>query len=109
MLATNQFLVRVLIAKVSDVDRTISLLRSVVIEDENPEWNCVIWVRSALEILDVDKKALGIRKMSWNVIRDTALKDVQDKESQHRFDGKGKFDLEKAATFDLLDQRESVP
>jgi hypothetical protein len=109
LLATNMLLVRVMIGKVVDMERLERALRSVPIVQNNPEWNCVIWVRNALEALHVDGKALGTCEIHWTTVRDTAMKYCQDKKDQHRFDGKGDFNMRKAPTYDLLERREVIP
>jgi len=109
MMPTRQFLVRLLIAKVRDKDRAIEVLRNVPILDEDPSWNCVIWTQDALRALSSDKKALGTRKSDWDYVKTEALRYIEEKIAQHRFDQIGTFDMGKAATYDLLQGRETVP
>jgi len=33
---------------------------------------------------------------------------VKKKKDQHRYDGKGQFDMSKAATFDLIEEKETI-
>ena len=109
--ATNMLLVRVLIGKVTNRQRLQSALESIPVRQGDPAWNCVIWVKQALAELQADKKAIGTSQLDWRRVRDTAMKYVQDKKDQHRFDGRapqGKFDMRNAATFDLLAGREVI-
>ncbi|KAH6664026.1 hypothetical protein B0J14DRAFT_621330 [Halenospora varia] len=78
---------------VLDNKRLESMLRQVPIKQGEPRWNCVIWVKEALEALGADGKALG----------------TGDKKNEHRFDGKGNFDMSKPATYSLLDGEEMIP
>ncbi|KAG6848118.1 hypothetical protein H0H93_003234 [Arthromyces matolae] len=106
MEATATILVRVLIAKINDMNRTIAILESIPIRGEQDGWNCVGWVKEAMETLQKDEKALGTARTDWPTVRQTALSYVNKKISEHRFDGKatpGQFDMSKVATFDLLE------
>jgi hypothetical protein len=104
-------LVRVLIGKVTNMQRLESILQDIPVRQGDPAWNCVIWVKQALEKLQADGKAVGTSRLDWPRVRDAAMKYVQDNKDQHRFDGRapqGKFDMKKAATFDLLEGREVI-
>lgn len=108
MQATSQILVRVVIAKVTDRDRLISILRSVPVVQNDPEWNCVIWVKGALEALQKDGKATGTAKLDWQKVRDFVMDYVQRKKDGHRFDVKGNFQMRWPATYDLLEDEEVI-
>jgi hypothetical protein len=103
---SNMQLVRVLVAKIEDIKRFERILGEIPIRKGVEGWNCVEWVREALEALARDGKAVGTSVMSWNKIRDACMAYVQRKKDEHRFDGKGNFDSSKAATFDLIEGRE---
>lgn len=115
---TAMILVRVIIGKVANVDRVASVLREVPVRDNQSGWNCVWWLREALEMLRADGKALsGGRSSSaaaaaaWEEAGEAAMGFVRRKEREHRFDGKaapGWFDMSRVATFDLLRGEEVV-
>ncbi|KZF20584.1 hypothetical protein L228DRAFT_249337 [Xylona heveae TC161] len=107
--ATNMLLVRVMIGKVEKRDRLINILRSVPIRQNVQGWNCVWWVKEALELLRADGKALGTSILEWKSVRDCAMAYCQAKKDKHRFDGKVKYDMTKAATFDLIEGKETIP
>lgn len=107
--ATSMLLVRVMIAKVEDKDRLISILRNTPIRQGVTGWNCVGWVQEALQSLASDKKALGTGVTEWAKVRDAAMEYCQRKKDAHRFDGKGNYDMTKAATYDLLERKETIP
>ncbi|CAM6005536.1 unnamed protein product [Sphagnum balticum] len=65
-------------------------------------------VREALEVLWADGKALGTAVTEWARVRDIAMGYCQKKD-EHRFDAKGDFDITKTATYDLIDERETIP
>lgn len=104
-------LVRVLVAKIENMERLASVLQSVPIRGSEPRWNCVEWVKEALEMLRKDGKVLGTSALGWQTVRDTAMWYVEKKAAQHRFDGKakpGQFDDTKVATYDLLEGKETM-
>lgn len=55
---------------------------------------------------------MGTSQLDWQIVRDTAMRYIEEKKTQHRFDGKakkGQFDNHKPATFDLLTGKELIP
>ena len=110
MMPTSTLLVRVMIGKVKDRNRLESMLRNIPIRPGVEGWNCVAWVKEAIETALREEKVLGTPKtLHWDSIRDTAMWYVELKKAAHRFDGQGGFDLTKAATWDMLDGLERVP
>ncbi|KKK25449.1 hypothetical protein AOCH_006510 [Aspergillus ochraceoroseus] len=51
---TNMLLVRIVVGKVADGSRLVEILRSTPIRQGQPGWNCVSWVKEALESLEAD-------------------------------------------------------
>ncbi|TVY47527.1 hypothetical protein LOCC1_G003694 [Lachnellula occidentalis] len=109
LLATSMQLVRIMIGKIEKMDRLVSILRRVPIRQGQRGWNCVSWVKEALESLNADGKALGTSVTAWQAVRDGAMWYIQKKKAEHRFDGRGNFDMRFAATYDLLGGKETVP
>ena len=105
--ATSMILVRVLIAKVNNKDRLVSILRNVPIRSDLPGWNCVGWVKEALERLEADGKVLGTSVTEWSIVKNAAMDYCQRKRDEHRFDGKSQYDMETVPTYDLLDRKET--
>lgn len=108
---TAMLLVRVLIAKVGNREKLLEILRNTPVKEGEAGWNCVKWVKEALEKLAADKKALGTSTVEWKKVRDRAMKYCQEKKDDHRFDGKapeGKFDMNKAPTYDMLQDKETI-
>jgi len=108
LVATNMLLVRIMIGKVTNMERLKETLRGVPIVQGDPEWNCVSWVKNALKAFQDDSKALGTCQIDWERVRDAAMDYCQDKKDQHRFDGTRNFDTSKAPTYDLLEEREVI-
>ncbi|ERS98447.1 hypothetical protein HMPREF1624_05231 [Sporothrix schenckii ATCC 58251] len=117
-------LARVLIGKVRNPSRLETILRGVPVPlaaltdkdrlNQPPGWNCVGWVQSALEALAADAGgAMGkSSNLDWTAVRDASLEYVEQKATEHRYDGLapvGQFDLAKPATFDLVLGQEVAP
>ncbi len=71
---TGMLLVRIMIGKVEDKARLVSVLHNTPIRQGQPGWNCVIWVKEVLEGLKADGKAMGISVLEWETVRDEAMK-----------------------------------
>lgn len=107
--SSNMILVRILVGKVVDGHRVVEILRSTPIRQAEPGWNCVGWVQEALQRLRADGTALGRSSIvEWVVVRDEAMRYCQRKEEEHRFDGKGGFDMTVIPTYDLIQEKEVV-
>ncbi|KAJ5121415.1 uncharacterized protein N7515_009376 [Penicillium bovifimosum] len=106
--ATHMLLIRIMVGKVANGRRTIEVLRNTPMRQGEPGWNCVGWVKEALERLKADGKALGTSNLEWSTVRNKAMEYCQHKKDQHRFDGQGDFDIRKPPTFDLLEDREVI-
>lgn len=109
MAPTSAILVRIVVGKVANIERVNSVFRAVRVKSTEPSWNCVSWVQEALQGLEEDRKAIGTSKIDWSSVRDAAMRYMEQKTSQHRFDGQGTFDMSKVATWDLLVGEEAVP
>ncbi|KAK5113788.1 hypothetical protein LTR62_003172 [Meristemomyces frigidus] len=108
MRATTMILIRVMIGKIVSKERLESVFESTPVREGDPGWNCVGWVREALEGLERDGRALGTSITAWESVRDTAMRYVEAKKAQHRFDGQGSFDLTQVATWDMLTDKELI-
>ena len=106
--AIDMLLVRLMIGKVERRDRLVSILRSVPIRQDEEGWNCVGWVKEALESLRADESAMGKSTLEWQAVRDGVMDYVEKKKAEHRFDGLGSFDMSKVATYDMLEGRETI-
>ncbi|KAL3412674.1 hypothetical protein V8F44DRAFT_632632 [Aspergillus fumigatus] len=75
----------------------VEILRNTPIHQGQLGWNCVFWVKKALETLKVNPKALGTSIIKWEKVR-----------SAHRFDGQGNFNMRKVPTYDLIKRKEII-
>jgi hypothetical protein len=100
--------VRILIAKVQNKDRLAEVLRQIPVRQGQQGWNCVAWIREALDELQVSKGVVGRSVVEWETVRNAAMEYCQRKRDEHRFDGKGSFDATRVATFDLIQGRETI-
>ncbi|KAL2811547.1 hypothetical protein BDW59DRAFT_177083 [Aspergillus cavernicola] len=105
---TSMLLVRITIGKVADTSRSVDILRNTPIRQGQPGWNCVSWVKEALEGLNADTKSLGTNVTEWSRVRNAAMDYCQRKKDQHRFDGQGNFDMRRVPTYDLMEQKEII-
>ncbi|KAI9927113.1 hypothetical protein ASPWEDRAFT_298429 [Aspergillus wentii DTO 134E9] len=106
--ATSMLLVRVMIGKVEDRKSLVGILHKTPIRQGEEGWNCVSWVKEALETLQADDKTLGTSVVEWQKVRDEAMEYCQRKKDQHRFDGQGDFDMSKPPTYDLIRRKETI-
>ena len=102
-------LVRIMIGKVVDRGRLAGILRKTPLRQGTGGWNCVLWIKEALEKIQADGKALGSSVTAWEKVRVGAMVFCENKKAQHRFDGKGNFDMTKIATYDLMESKEIIP
>lgn len=109
---TAMILVRIVIGKVVNPERVVTLLRGVPIWDGQAGWNCVWWVREALDTLREEGGVLSRTSVTdWARVRGAAMGYVRWKEAEHRFDGvaaPGTFDMDRVATYDLLQMDEII-
>ncbi|KAM0112865.1 hypothetical protein ACP6JB_001364 [Aspergillus fumigatus] len=91
-----------------DGNRLVEILRNTPIRQGQPGWNCVFWVKEALETLKVNPKALGTSIVEWEKVRSAAMDYCQRKKDQHRFDGQGNFNMRKVPTYDLIERKEII-
>lgn len=106
---TSMLLVRIMIGKVENKSKLTGILQETPVKNGTEGWNCVFWVMEALEKLEADGKALGTSVTAWESVRDSAMTYCQSKKDQHRFDGKGSFDMSKVLIYDLIKRKEIVP
>lgn len=107
--ANGMLLVRVMIAKIAKREQLVNILRSVPVKQDEAGWNCVAWVKEALEKVCADREVLGTNRTDWADLRKTAMWYIEKKKSEHRFDGQGDFDMRVVATYDSIDRKDSVP
>lgn len=113
---TAMILVRILVGKIRKKAKLEAILRTIPVRGQTPGWNCVSWVKEALETLQQHQvsgqRIFESHQLDWDTIRYWALWYVQYKEATHRFDGQaeqGVFDTMKVATYDLLKGSETIP
>lgn len=100
--ATNMLLVRITIAKVLKIERTLEILRTVPVAPEVPGWTCKSWVQDAIAMLDVDGEALGTRVMDWARVSQRAVSYCDEKKKAGRFCGEGDFNTLFPPTLDFM-------
>ncbi|KAL8728434.1 MAG: hypothetical protein Q9166_005396 [cf. Caloplaca sp. 2 TL-2023] len=106
---TGMLLARIVIAKITDFDRLKAAMRSVEIVQGDPSWTCIKWVENALTAIQADGKAVGTSVLDWVTVRNAGKKYVEEKKKVHRYKDSQRWDINKSATFDLLEGKEIVP
>ncbi len=105
-------LVRVLVGKIKDASAASDVLRHVPVRFRDIDgWNCVAWVKEALELLCESDGAMASCVRDWEAVKLDALAFVRAKKAAHRFDGKaeeGIFEMEKVPTYDALRRKELI-
>ncbi|KAI9823443.1 MAG: hypothetical protein M1832_002454 [Thelocarpon impressellum] len=109
LFVSNMMLVRILIGKITNLAGLRATLSSVPIVQDDPTWTCKVWVINALAALRANGSSLGTCLLDWETVSNTAMGYCQQKKDQHRFDGRGDFDMSRVATYDLLEGRETIP
>ncbi|KAG9559513.1 hypothetical protein KCU79_g8223, partial [Aureobasidium melanogenum] len=105
---TQMVLVRILIAKIEDIDKLAQLLRQIPIRQEQQGWNCVLWIKEALSELQTSTNIVGTNVLEWEAVRNAAMSYCQQKKDEHRFDGTVKVDDSRVPTFDLIQGKETI-
>ncbi|GAB7340152.1 hypothetical protein MBLNU457_6632t2 [Dothideomycetes sp. NU457] len=106
LMPTNMLLARVLVGKIADKDRVGEILSGVPATSNDPEWNCVIWVKEALEALQQVSKAMGRSILDWQIVRDAVMDYLQKKKDQGRWREEGGYNTKVVPTYDLLEKQE---
>jgi len=108
---TKMLLVQIIIGKIRNIDRLINIFQNTPIRAGQPgheSWNCVEWLKEALELVRCDGEALKPPMIDWKLVRNTAMWYVDKKQEEHRFDGQGTYDQSETATWDLLTRQELI-
>lgn len=99
-------LVRIVVAKIRNEERLVSILGSTPMRPEQAGWNCVGWLKEAFESAVEDGGALGTAAKEWEEVREAAMGYVERKKGEHRFDGTVEVDGGRVPTWDMLEGRE---
>ncbi|KAK4495130.1 hypothetical protein PRZ48_013457 [Zasmidium cellare] len=105
---SNSLLARILVAKVEDRARLVSILRNVPIVQNDPKWRCRTWIASALEALRRDGKAVGTSEMSWERIEAKGREYVAGKMASGRYKQEPRELAKPRPTWDLIVNKETV-
>lgn len=106
---TNNLLARILIAKVEDFERLITILRSVPVVQDDPNWRCRTWIATALSVLERDGKAVGTSQLDWATIEATARQYVAQKAASGRYQRVGEEVTNPKPTWNMLENKETTP
>lgn len=102
-------LARITVEKVLDKQKLIATLALVPMQQPNPTWTCRIWVRDAIAALQGDGKVLGSSMTDWGRIEQMAKAFVSQKRQERRYDGSGNWQRGTMPTYDMLEDKETIP
>ena len=66
-------------------------------------------MKEALGAVDADGQALDTSVIGWQAVQHGEMWYIQKEKAEHRFYGKGNFNMKFAPTYDLLDGKETIP
>jgi hypothetical protein len=105
---TTRLLARILVAKIEDNLRLITLLRRVSVVQDDPNWRCRSWIASALAEIAKDGKCIGTAQLDWPKIEAFAREYVASKTASGRYQSAADL-LKPKPTWDLIEKKETVP
>ncbi|KAI9740083.1 MAG: hypothetical protein M1818_004834 [Claussenomyces sp. TS43310] len=105
----RQILVAVVLGELRDADLAARLFAEVPVIQDDPNFNCVIWVQRALSEVYQAKILLTTPIFDWDKIQKTALQYVTTKKQQGRFMSDWRGDSSRVPTFDMVLGQETVP
>ncbi|KAI1430281.1 hypothetical protein F5Y12DRAFT_781463 [Xylaria sp. FL1777] len=104
---TNNLLARIVVAKIEDEQRLISLFRRLPVVQGDPNWRCRTWVASALDAIMRDGKCVGTAELDWYKIEALGRQYVRAKTEAGRYQHAVDM-LEPKPTWDMLENKETV-
>lgn len=106
--STVNLLARILVAKIEDEQRLITLLRQLPVVQGDPNWRCRTWLANALVEIARDGKCVGTAELDWPTIERTARQYVADKTARGRY-GSGMDISAPKPTWNMVENKEIVP
>lgn len=100
---------RILVGEVPSIELAERIFADTPVVQNDPMFNCVVWVQEALERLSRDEIGGKKLKFGWDKIQNTALEYVNEKKRQSRFETGWKGDASRVATLDMTSGREVFP
>jgi hypothetical protein len=83
---TSKLLATIPVGEVVDMDKMLEILRDIPIQQGDVEWNCVSWMKMAVDELSHDGTALEIHDLGkdWQSLRDSAIWAADQKANQYQ-------------------------
>lgn len=103
----NSLLARIVIAKIKDEKRLISLFNRVPVVQGDPNWRCRTWMASALDEIAKDGKCVGSAELSWPKIEAFGRQYVGNKTSGGRYRSAADL-VNPRPTWDMLENKERI-
>jgi hypothetical protein len=100
----TSLLVRVMIGKIENLARLITILRSIPVIQDDPGWRCRTWCANALAAIAADGKAVGTSVLDRQQIEQAARWYAGQKSAQGRFATSALL-IRPKPTWDLLEKK----
>ncbi|KAL2022381.1 hypothetical protein VTK56DRAFT_5448 [Thermocarpiscus australiensis] len=104
---TTNLLARILIAKLTDEERLVQILRTTPVVQNDPSFRCRTWVADALARIKADGKAVGTSQLDWDKIEPLARDYVAKKIEAGRYGSGANMALPRP-TWDMIEGKELV-
>lgn len=97
-----------LIAKITDEPRLLSVLRDVPLVQGDPQWRCRSWARAVVEAIEENGGCVTSSALGWDMVEKVAREFIGGKADAGRYRDRERAALDKP-TFDLLRNKEIIP
>jgi hypothetical protein len=104
---TPSLLARMLIAKIEDEERMMSIIRSVPLVQNDRNWTCRSWVADVWAALEKDGKALGTSALDWSQIEEKAREYVKQKKEAGRYEDRESV-VKPKPTWHMIEGKERI-
>ncbi|KAI0874858.1 hypothetical protein GGS24DRAFT_500333 [Hypoxylon argillaceum] len=104
---TTSLLGRILVAKITDQQRLLTLLRQVPVVQGDSNWRCRTWVANALDAIARDGTCVSTAELDWQKIEALARQYVGRKTASGRYNSTADW-VKPRPTWDMLDNKEVI-
>lgn len=105
---TTTLLARIMIAKVEDQNRLLSIFRETPVIQDDPEWRCRTWIADVLQRISRDGHAVGTSELDWVKIETFARNYVARKANEGRYMHGADMAKDKPM-WNLIEGKEAIP
>lgn len=103
-----RLLARIMIAKIEDETRLVSIIRQVPLIQADPNWRCRTWMMNVITAIAADRDSVGKAVLDWEKIEAFA-KDYIGRKTQFDRYSSAETLAKARPTWDLLSDQELIP